>query len=118
GGWAELAEGGVNLCRHHLDGGFMDVGAITLAEEVRGEIAPKPDVLLALFFPEPILVAARFPTAQDILIQAPALLAEFFDDAGVGDPVEELFVDAVADIFGQAGDFADATMAVGQYEWG
>ena len=43
-------------------------------------------------------------------------LLEFLDDLGVGDAVEEHFVELIADFFGEPGDFA-ATGAGGRREW-
>ena len=119
-GGREGGEQGEEMAGGELEAGFGQFGGVGISEEVGGGILGVAEDLEAFLGGEVVLVAAVFPTGKVLLGDWPREGrfggGQGFDDGGIGCAVVEEGVDAVAERFGEAGDFAFA--AGGLLNWG
>jgi len=104
----ELAEAGGG----ELEGGFVDFVAVGVVGQVDGEGLAGAGFFEMFLMAEPVQVAAGFPVGEVHGVEVFDWVAEFLEDGRVGEAIEEGEVDLVAEGFGEAGDFAQAS-AVG-----
>src|SRR5262249_49314065 len=88
----------------------MEIGGGGRRQNIGGELGSAGDMLQPLTVLEPILMAALFPLAKVAGFEAVALFAETLDDFWIGKAVEHHEIDLVANLLGQLGDFAVATV--------
>ena len=90
------------------------VGLAKLLEEVEGEFRLRLDASDGFLVAAIVLVAALFPVAKVLRVEARGGFAEFVDDDSIRQAVIKHAVDEVADRPGQAGDFAVASGVFGR----
>jgi hypothetical protein len=107
-GGADLGNGLGNERSGNFLGGMEDIDAGIFTGEVQGELMADAVFVQEAEFLEEILVTAGFPGAEAVFGESFAVGSEFLDDDAVGDGIEHHPVEAVADDFGEASDFAFA----------
>ena len=78
-------------------------------DEVSDELLVDAEFLEEVLFAE-VVPAALFPGADALFSERTGELAEVLDDLETGEAAVEYLIDAGADFFGEAGDFAVAAV--------
>jgi hypothetical protein len=81
-----------------LLGGLVDLAVFVFADEVEKELELGPGIFTALLFGQPEGVAGLFPSGEIAFVQRFAGVAEFLNDAGIGDTLAEHLVDGFANL--------------------
>jgi len=102
----EVAEGLEHMEGAELKGSVIELGGVEVGGESDAGFLASAGLGQPGLFKEPILVAAFFPLGQVVGFEVFTVLAQAFDDVGVGDAIEHPLIDLVADRFGEARDFA------------
>ena len=89
----------------------MQTSGVGRGKDVGGEFSFGREAVEPLAFDEPVLITTLFPFVEMVWLEILAVFTEAFDDAGVGDAVQEPIVDLITNVFWEPGDFAVAAIA-------
>jgi len=109
----DIAEGLEDVKGTELEGGMVELGSIEACEKVGAGFLSGPVPGEPVLLEQPILEAALSPLAEVARLELFAIIAKALNDVGIGDTIEHPVIDLVADVFGQAGDFAVAAIGEG-----
>jgi hypothetical protein len=111
-----LLEGGEDLKGGNEAAGGLDFGGIGAGFlEQFGGVFDLETVVFELFLVfEPVLIAAMLPVGEVLKVEAFTGFAQFVNDDVVGEAVVQHAVDQVAGGLGKAGDFAAASVRIGE----
>ena len=99
----------------NLLGGFVDLGALILADGVERELKLGAGIFEALLVFEPVLMGAFFPPPEIVFVEGLSGVAQALENLGIGEGLAEHLVNGIANLFWKAGDFVSRKMV--ELDW-
>jgi hypothetical protein len=81
-----------------LLGGLVNLAVLVFADEIEQELELGLGVFAALLFGKPEEVTGLFPPGEIAFVESLAVVAEFLNDADIGDSLAEHLVDGFANV--------------------